>query len=110
MSCALFMIDNIRGFLRKQFGLIRCIVKDCCVRPGTSCTDLAVMSQIAEKYSFDDNAQIKLNEKIKNVLEGRLLSKKIWSLRPATCHKAAWRLPGNLVSFELNAHCPLWKT
>ena len=88
------MIDNIGGFLRKHFGLIRCIVRDCCVRPGTSCTHLAVMNQITEKYSFDNNAQIKLNEQIKNVLEGSLLSEKIWSLRPATCDKSGLETSG----------------
>lgn len=32
-------------------------------------THLAVMDQIAATYSFNDNAQMRLNEKIKNALD-----------------------------------------
>jgi len=51
------------------------------------------MDQIAETYNFNDNAQMKLNEKIKNQLDpkGVLAPGKngIW---PANYSREAWRL------------------
>lgn len=54
---------------------------------------LALMDQIAETYNFNDNAQMKLNEKLKNALDpkGILMPGKngIW---PANYKKEEWTL------------------
>ena len=59
-------------------------------------THLALMDQIAGTYNFNDNAQMKLNEKIKNVLDpkGVLAPGKngIW---PQSYDKESWRIRPN---------------
>lgn len=74
--------------------LIRVLIKDCAAHGwGEYRTHLALMDQIAETYNWNDNAQLKLNEQIKNALDpnGILAPGKngIW---PATYNKDAWRL------------------
>lgn len=52
------------------------------------------MDQIAGTYNFNDNAQMKLNEQIKNALDpkGVLAPGKngVW---PSTYNKKAWAIP-----------------
>ncbi|KAJ2900243.1 hypothetical protein MKZ38_002525 [Zalerion maritima] len=49
---------------------IRQLIQDCADRGwGEYRTHLALMDQIANTYNFNDNAQMKLNEKIKNALD-----------------------------------------
>ncbi|KAK1466950.1 vanillyl-alcohol oxidase [Colletotrichum melonis] len=50
--------------------LIRQLIQDCAERGwGEYRTHLALMDQIANTYNFNNNAQMKLNEKIKNALD-----------------------------------------
>jgi hypothetical protein len=50
--------------------LIRTLIKDCAEHGwGEYRTHIALMDQIAATYNFNDNAQMKLNEKIKNALD-----------------------------------------
>lgn len=55
---------------RKVHWLIRTLIQDCAEHGwGEYRTHLALMGQIANTYNFNDNAQMKLNEKIKNALD-----------------------------------------
>ncbi|CZR63770.1 related to 4-cresol dehydrogenase flavoprotein subunit [Phialocephala subalpina] len=85
---------NDAGQKERVHKLIRTLIVDCAAHGwGEYRTHLALMDQIAETYNFNDNAQMKLNEKIKNALDpnGILAPGKngIW---PATYNKEAWRL------------------
>ncbi|PIA92607.1 Vanillyl-alcohol oxidase [Cercospora beticola] len=55
---------------RRAHWLIRTLIDDAAERGwGEYRTHLAVMDQIAKTYSFNNNAQLKLNEKIKEALD-----------------------------------------
>jgi hypothetical protein len=55
---------------RRAHWLITTLIDDAAKRGwGEYRTHLALMDQIAQTYNFNDNAQMKLNEKIKNVLD-----------------------------------------
>ena len=50
--------------------LIRQLIRDCAEHGwGEYRTHIALMDQIAGTYNFNDNAQMKLNETIKNALD-----------------------------------------
>lgn len=79
---------------KKAHWLIKTLIADCAAYGwGEYRTHLALMDQIAETYNFNDNAQMKLNEKIKNALDpnGVLAPGKngVW---PKSYDKEAWRL------------------
>lgn len=76
----------------------RTLIKDCAAHGwGEYRTHLAVMDQIAETYNFNDNAQMKLNVRIKDGLDpkGVLAPGKngIW---PSNYEREVWRLPGEV--------------
>ncbi|PSS27642.1 hypothetical protein M430DRAFT_91627 [Amorphotheca resinae ATCC 22711] len=80
---------------KKAHWLIRTLIDDCAAYGwGEYRTHLAVMDQIAGTYNFNDNAQMKLNEQIKNALDpkGVLAPGKngVW---PSTYNKKAWAIP-----------------
>ncbi|PQE13964.1 vanillyl-alcohol oxidase protein [Rutstroemia sp. NJR-2017a BBW] len=55
---------------RRAHGLIRDLIRVCAENGwGEYRTHIALMDQIAETYGWNDNAQMKLNEKIKNALD-----------------------------------------
>lgn len=55
---------------RRAHWLIRTLIDDAAARGwGEYRTHLAVMDQIAQTYSFNDHAQLRLNEKIKEALD-----------------------------------------
>lgn len=80
---------------RRAHKLISTLVDDAAKMGwGEYRTHLALMDQIAKTYNFNDNAPMKLNEKIKNALDpkGILCPGKngIW---PQNYDKAAWKVP-----------------
>lgn len=51
------------------------------------------MDQIADTYNFNDNAQMKLNENIKNALDPKgILAPGKNGIWPSTYDKQAWKL------------------
>ena len=55
---------------RQAHWLIWTLITDCVAHGwGEYRTHLALMDQIANTYNFDDNAQMKLNDMIKNALD-----------------------------------------
>lgn len=80
---------------RRAHWLIETLIKECAEHGwGEYRTHLAVMDQVAETYDFNDNAQMKLNENIKNSLDpnGILAPGKngIW---PKKYNREEWRIP-----------------
>ncbi|KAK3064958.1 hypothetical protein LTS18_000954 [Coniosporium uncinatum] len=83
---------------RKARWLIRTLVDDCAARGwGEYRTHIALMDQIAGTYNFNDNARMKLDERIKNALDpnGILAPGKngIW---PKNYNKEEWALSAAL--------------
>lgn len=65
------------------------------------------MDQIAETYNFNDNAQMKLNEQIKNSLDPKgILAPGKNGIWPKNYDRAAWRIP----VAELPVRPSAWKT
>ena len=81
---------------RKAHWLIRTLIDDCAKHGwGEYRTHLALMDQIAETYNFNDNAQMKLNEQIKNALDPKgILAPGKNGIWPKSYDKEAWRIPG----------------
>jgi FAD/FMN-containing dehydrogenase len=83
----------------KAHWLIRTLIQDCAEHGwGEYHTHLALMNQIVDTYNFNDNSQMKLNERIKNALDPRgvlaLGKNGVW---PACYDKKAWRIPAPVV-------------
>jgi FAD/FMN-containing dehydrogenase len=81
---------------RRAHQLIKTLIDDAAKEGwGEYRTHLALMDQIANTYNWNDNAQMKLNETIKNALDpkGVLAPGKngIW---PRSYDKKVWAVPG----------------
>jgi len=76
----------------KAHWLIRTLISDCAARGwGEYRTHLAVMDQIASTYNFNDSAQMKLNETIKNALDPKgILSPGKNGIWPKSYNKEDW--------------------
>lgn len=74
--------------------LIRTLIDDCAQQGwGEYRTHLALMDHIASTYCFNDNAQMRLNETIKNALDPKgILAPGKNGIWPQTYDKEAWRL------------------
>ncbi|KAG7070985.1 vanillyl-alcohol oxidase [Colletotrichum scovillei] len=67
--CIVFNREDPQQRLKARW-LIRQLIQDCAERGwGEYRTHLALMDQIANTYNFNNNAQMKLNETIKNALD-----------------------------------------
>ncbi|KIX00414.1 uncharacterized protein Z518_10553 [Rhinocladiella mackenziei CBS 650.93] len=80
---------------RRAHQLISTLVDDAAKQGwGEYRTHLALMDQIAGTYNFNDNAQMKLNEKIKNALDPRgILAPGKNGIWPKSYDKEAWKIP-----------------
>ncbi|KAI4716268.1 FAD-linked oxidase-like protein [Aureobasidium sp. EXF-10727] len=80
---------------RRAHWLIKTLIDDAAKRGwGEYRTHLSVMDQIAETYSFNDNAQMKLNDKIKAALDPKgIISPGKNGVWPAHYNKADWKVP-----------------
>ncbi|KAH0015685.1 FAD-linked oxidase-like protein, partial [Aureobasidium melanogenum] len=80
---------------RRAHWLIRTLIDDAAKRGwGEYRTHLSVMDQIAETYSFNDNAQMKLNDKIKAALDPKgIISPGKNGVWPKNYNKADWKVP-----------------
>jgi FAD/FMN-containing dehydrogenase len=80
---------------RRAHWLIRTLIDDAAKRGwGEYRTRLSVMDQIAETYSFNDNAQMKLNDKIKAALDPKgIISPGKNGVWPKNYNKADWKIP-----------------
>ncbi|KAK5009516.1 hypothetical protein LTR28_000641 [Elasticomyces elasticus] len=76
----------------KAHWLIRTLVDDCAKHGwGEYRTHLALMDQIANTYNFNDGAQMKLNEQIKNALDPKgILAPGKNGIWPKGYNKATW--------------------
>ncbi|KAM5343913.1 hypothetical protein ACJ41O_012450 [Fusarium nematophilum] len=86
---------------RRALWLIRTLIEDCAEHGwGEYRTHLAVMDQIANTYNFNDHAQMKLNEQIKNAMDPKgILAPGKNGIWPQTYDKDAWVIssdPGQL--------------
>ncbi|TGO32977.1 hypothetical protein BHYA_0275g00030 [Botrytis hyacinthi] len=82
---------------RRAHKLIRELIQICADNGwGEYRTHIALMDQIAETYGWNDNAQMKLNEKIKNALDPKgILAPGKNGVWPASYDCSAWRLDAN---------------
>jgi len=80
---------------KRAHKLISTLVDDAAAQGwGEYRTHLALMDQIADTYDFNENAQMKLNEKIKNALDPKgIISPGKNGIWPASYDKKAWRVP-----------------
>jgi len=80
---------------RRAHWLIRTLIDDAAKRGwGEYRTHLSVMDQIADTYSFNDNAQMKLNDKIKAALDPKgIISPGKNGVWPKNYNKADWKVP-----------------
>ncbi|KAF3392101.1 Vanillyl-alcohol oxidase [Talaromyces pinophilus] len=80
---------------RRAHWLIETLIKDCAEYGwGEYRTHLAVMDQVALTYDFNDNAQMKLNEQIKNALDPKgILAPGKNGVWPKNYSKEEWRIP-----------------
>lgn len=79
----------------KAHALIRQLIQDAASNGwGEYRTHLALMDQIPDTYCFNDNAQRKLNETIKNALDPKgILAPGKNGVWPASYDREAWRIP-----------------
>ncbi|OAG38904.1 hypothetical protein AYO21_06935 [Fonsecaea monophora] len=79
---------------QKAHKLIATLIDDAAKRGwGEYRTHLALMDQIAATYNFNDNAQMKLNETIKNALDPKgILAPGKNGIWPRSYDKNAWRI------------------
>jgi FAD/FMN-containing dehydrogenase len=91
--CIVFDRENPAS-KRAAHQLIRTLIADCAAHGwGEYRTHLALMDQIAETYNFNDNAQMKLNEKIKNALDPKgILAPGKNGVWPKSYDREAWRI------------------
>ncbi|KAF1978120.1 putative D-lactate dehydrogenase [Bimuria novae-zelandiae CBS 107.79] len=87
---------------KKAHWLIRTLIADCAEHGwGEYRTHLAVMDQIAETYNFNDNAQLKLNEQIKNALDPKgILAPGKNGIWPRNYPKEEWVMDGKVEPLE----------
>lgn len=80
---------------RRAHWLIETLIKECAEHGwGEYRTHLAVMDQVAETYDFNDNAQMKLNEQIKNNLDPKgILAPGKNGVWPKNYNRDEWRIP-----------------
>ncbi|EEA25433.1 D-lactate dehydrogenase, putative [Talaromyces marneffei ATCC 18224] len=80
---------------RRAHWLIETLIKDCAEYGwGEYRTHLAVMDQVALTYNFNDNAQMKLNEQIKDALDPKgILAPGKNGVWPKNYNKEEWRIP-----------------
>jgi FAD/FMN-containing dehydrogenase len=79
---------------RRAHWLIETLIKDCAEYGwGEYRTHLAVMDQVALTYDFNDNAQMKLNEQIKDALDPKgILAPGKNGVWPKNYNKKEWRI------------------
>ncbi|TKA81772.1 Vanillyl-alcohol oxidase [Cryomyces minteri] len=89
--CIVFDRDDASSRGRAR-ALIRTLVADCAARGwGEYRTHLALMDQIAATYDFNDGAQMKLNERIKDALDPKgILAPGKNGIWPKGYDKATW--------------------
>ena len=80
---------------RRALWLIETLIKECAEYGwGEYRTHLAVMDQVAETYDFNDNAQMKLNEDLKNTLDPKgILAPGKNGVWPKNYNRDEWRIP-----------------
>ncbi|KAF8866568.1 putative D-lactate dehydrogenase [Acephala macrosclerotiorum] len=92
--CIVFNREDLES-KKKAHWLIRTLIQDCAEHGwGEYRTHLALMDQIAHTYNFNDNAQMKLNERIKDALDPKgILAPGKNGIWPSGYDKEAWRIP-----------------
>lgn len=88
---------------RRAHWLIDMLIKDCAEHGrGEYRTHLAVMDQVALTYDFNDNAQMKINEQIKDALDPKgILAPGKNGVWPKNYNKEEWRIPKSVTLDKL---------